>query len=404
MFGRRINRNCPRYLAMGLCVGLLIGLAGGCWSKAKTEAVDPAESVGMQAINNEQEPEPLLVEGERVIEVLMQVQQEVITTADVLNALAEPREELGKRARGQQFRAQAWQMIVQYLRGWRADILLRNEAEERLDEGRRTLVQRQTETYEQQLLQDCNNSLTRLGNKLRAEGTTLEEKLKNFRREQVERIYLIGQFASRINITRQDIVHYYKQHHEQYTSPMKVELLKIQIITAKHSQSGEGLLEAQERARQIAQKAWDELSEGVEFGEVARKYSDVRKEQGGNWGQVNPASLIEAKEREAIERLKEGEYSGVLENALGYCIIGIAKIIPASQTPLEDLQDDIQQALWNRQYKRLKAERLMELERQAVITVSPSAMRLAVDLAQRQFERGDYQPAKAWGPAEEGAN
>ncbi len=388
MFGRRINRNWARYLAMGLCVGMLVGWSGGCWSKAKEEAADPAETIEPQAID-EQDPGPLLMEGQLVAGVLLEVQQEVITTSDALSALAEPLEELGKRTRGQQFRVQAGQLIVQYLRGRMADIVLRNEAEERLDEGRRTLVQRQTEAYEQKLLRDCNNSRTRLGNKLRAEGTTLEEKLKDFRRELVLVTYLRGQFTSRINITRQDIVHYYKQHHEQYSSPMKVELLKIQIITAKHSQSSEGLSEAQERARQIAQEAWNELSEGVEFGEVARKYSDVRKEQGGNWGQVNPASLMEAKERQAIERLKKGEYSGVLENALGYCIVGIAKIIPASQTPLEEVQKDIKQTLWNKQYKRLEDERLTELRQRAVITSSPLAMRLAVDLAQRQFERGN---------------
>ncbi len=54
---------------MGLCVGLLIGLAGGCWSKAKEEAADPGETVKVQVINNEQDPGSLLVEGELVVEV-----------------------------------------------------------------------------------------------------------------------------------------------------------------------------------------------------------------------------------------------------------------------------------------------------------------------------------------------
>ncbi len=390
MFGHGINCNWARYLAMGVCGGMLVGWCGGCWSKAKEEAADPGETVKMQVINNnEQEAGPLVMEGQPVAAVLIQMEQEVITTSDVLSALAEPLEELGKISQGQQFRRQASQLIMQYLRGREADILLLNEAEEGLGEEGTRLVQGQTEAYRQKLLRDCNNSPTRLGKKLRAEGTTLEDKLKDYRRKLVIQTYLRSQFASRINITRQDIMDYYKQHHEQYNSPMRVELLKIQIKTAKHSQSGEGLVEAEERARQIAQEAWTKLSEGVEFGEVARKYSDVRKEQGGNWGEVNPASLIEAKEREAIERLKEGEYSGVLENALGYCIIGIAKIIPASKTPLEKVQEEIQQALWSKQYKRLESERLTELRREAVVTASPVAMRLTLDLAQQRFERGD---------------
>ena len=202
------------------------------------------------------------------------------------------------------------------------------------------------------------------------------------------RTYLRAEFASRINVNRQDIVDYYEQHHEQYNSPRKVELLKIQIITDKHFETGEGVSEAQDRSRQIAQDAWDELAKAVEFGQVARKYSDVRKDQGGNWGQVNPASLIEAKERDALQRLKVGEYSQVLENNLGYSIVAVAKIIPAWQTPLGEVQEEIRQQLWNKQYRRMENERLMELGRRAVITASPLAMSLAMELAERRYASG----------------
>ncbi len=366
-------------------MGLLMGLVGGCWGKSKEQAAVPAERIERPVINNELEP--VLTQGQPVIGVLTQVKQEVITTSDVLSDLAEPLTELGQQAQGQQFRNRAWQMIRRYLLLRREEILLLDEAEKGLDEGRKNWVQMQTEGYRQKLLRECNNSQTLLRNKLRAEGTTLEKELENYRRGLVVQIYRGVHFNSRINISRQDIVDYYKRHHERYKSPMKVELLKIQIITAKHSQSGEGLGEAQEQARQIAQEAWDELSGGGSFEQVARKYSDVYAEQGGNLGLVNPANLIEAKERQAIEKLKKGEYSGVLQNAPGYCIISIAKIIPASQTPLEEVQKDIEQTLGNEQYKRLRAQRVKELGRQVATTYSLSAKDLVLDLAQQQFER-----------------
>ncbi len=102
---------------------------------------------------------------------------------------------------------------------------------------------------------------------------------------------------------------------------------------------------------------------------------------------MNPANLMEAKERQAIAKLKKGEYSGVLQNALGYCIIGAAKIIPASHTPLEEVQENIEQILGNEQYKRLRAQRVKELGRQVATTYSLSAKDLVLDLAQQQFER-----------------
>lgn len=384
-----INCNWPRYLALGLGLGLLIALVGGCWGKAKTEAADPVETLHVPVTNNAQEPEPFPQEGQRVIEVLMQVEQEVITTSDVLTALAEPLTELGQQLQGPEFRVQAWKMIVQYLRARRANILLNNEAEAGLDQSLKTLVQRQVEAYEQRLLQKSDNSPTRLENKLREEGTTLEERLKDVRRELVVERYMMEQFRSRINITKQDIVHYYKQHHERYVSPKKVELLKIQIITAKHSDNSQGLTEAQVRAKQIAQNAWSELAEGAAFDQVARKYSDVRKEQGGNWGLVNPASLMEDAERKAIESLKEGECSDVLQNSMGYGIVGIAKIIPAKQTPLEDVQANIKQTLWRTHFNRLYDKRQLELEQKAATTFSPSARELVLNLAQQRFTRGN---------------
>ena len=369
-------------------MGLLIGLTGGCWSKkAQEQAVAPAKETEKPVDTSEQDPEPLFVQGQPVIEVVMKVEQEVITTSDVLTALAQPLTELGKQVQGDQFRAQTEQMILQYLRARSVDILLINEAETSLDENQKTMVQRQIEIYSNLLLQQCDNSQTQLENKLREEGTTLEETLKDYRRALVVERYLMEQFRSRINITKQDIIRYYKQHHDRYSSPKKVELLKILIITAKHTESGDKPAESQERAHQIARKAWDELYDDVAFGEVARKYSDIRRERGGNWGLVNPASLKDPEMRETIAKLKAGMYSSIFQTPQGFCIIGVAKIIPAQQTPLEDVQAQIKQALWEKHYTRLRNKRLTELKKKAVTTFSRSAVELALDLAQRRFER-----------------
>ena len=201
MLGHRINRNWVKdSVAMSLCMVLLIGLAGGCWGKAKEEkqAVAPAERTEEPVATSEQDSEPLFEPGQPVIEVLMKVGQEVITTSDALTALAEPLGELGRQARGDQFRAQAEQMILQYLRVRSGEILLINEAQSALDESQETMVQRLVEAHGQRLLQQCDNSQTRLENKLREEGTTLEEMLKDYRRALVVEQYLREQFRSRL--------------------------------------------------------------------------------------------------------------------------------------------------------------------------------------------------------------
>jgi len=314
----------------------------------------------------------------------MEIDREVITTTDVLAALAEPLQQLA-RSEPAQFRPRAEQLISQYLRQRTAEVLLLNEAEASLDENQTKQVEAQVRAYHEQLLRDCDKSPTRLHNMLRDKGTTLDAELAKFKRDLQVRVYLSRQFSRKISITRQDIVDYYNRHQTQYNTPGKVELLKIQVLTHKHAEPDESSDQAQARARQIAQQAWNALAAGQSFAAVAQKFSDTRRDQGGNWGLVDPLSLQEDSERHAAQTLRLGQYSKVLDTSIGCSIIGIARIIPARQEPLEQVQEQIRQALWSQKYERLYNQRIHDLGQRAVITVSPAAMRLVVNLAQQRF-------------------
>jgi len=373
-----------RKLSITLCVWSALIWFAGCGNKPKAAVARPSQPA-LESPAAVQQSEPAQLQGEPAVAVLMEIDEEVITTADVLTALAKPLEELAHNAPAGQFRPQAEQLIGQYLRQQTAEILLLNEAKTSLSEEQNKRIEAQVEAHKEQLLRDCEKSPTLLQKKLREKGTTLEKELDNFKRDLQVRIFLSKQFASRINISRQDIVAYYNQHSQQYNTAKKVELLKIQVLGDKHSEAGQTPEQAQAQARQIAQQAWEELAAGTPFAEVARKYSDTRQNEGGNWGLVDPLSLEEDSERQAAQTLQAGQYSKVLDTEMGCSIIGVAKIIPAQQKSMEEVQEQIQQSLWNQEYKRLYDQRIAELGQRAVITVSPTAMRLVVDLAQRRF-------------------
>ena len=373
-----------RKLLVACCIWSVLVLCSGCGRKTKPAASVPSEA-SSEPRAAVQESEGVELQGEPAAAALMEIDEEVITTSDVLSALAEPLQQLGRNANPAQFRLQAEKLIGQFLRQRTGEILLLNKAQTSLNQNENAQIDARVQAYREQLLRDCSGSPTRLQRKLREQGTTLAEELDRFNRDLQIRIFLQRQFSSRIHISRQDIVAYYNQHRGQYNSPRKVELLKIQVLTHKHIEPGQTLQEAEDRVRQIAEQAWDELAGGEPFAAVAQKYSDSLRDQGGNWGPVDPLSLQDASERRAAQTLKAGEYSKVLDTEIGSCIVGVGKIIPAQQKSLEEVQEQIRQLLWNQQYNRLYNQRLSELSRRAVISVSPAAMQMVVDLAQRRF-------------------
>ena len=368
------------------CLCYFLFLHTGCGPKTSTVVVDSANTPSQSP--TAVQPQPFELQGQPAVAVLMEIDQEVITTSDALTALAEPLQQLARDESPAQFRLGAEQLISRYLRQHTAETLLLNEAETSLDENQTKQVEAQAQAYYEQLLRDCDKSPTRLQKTLREKGTTLEAELAKFKRDLRVRVYLSRQFSRRISITRQDIVDYYNRHQQKYNTPGKVELLKVQILTHKHAEPDESFDQAQVRARQIAQQAWQELIAGESFAVTAQKYSDTRRDQGGNWGLVDPLSLQEDSERHAAQTLRIGQYSQVLDTSIGCSIIGIARIIPARQESLDQVQDQIRRTLWNDQYDRLYNQRINDLGQRAVITVSPAAMRLVVDLAQQRFAPG----------------
>ena len=324
------------------------------------------------------------VQGQAVAAVLMVVDEEVITTADALSDLAEPLEQMGGAYKGQEFRTKAKQLIYQYLRQRSAEVLLFNEAKGSLDDQTATMIDAQVQAHHDQMLRENNNSITLLRKKLGEQDTTLEKELEKKRRELEVRRYLATRFTRVIVVSRQDILNYYNQHHDDYNSPRK-----ILVLTGKHAQDSDSPEEARRRARAIATRAWDTLQMGVPFDVVAGEYSDIRSAEGGNWGMVDPDNLMDPAEKQAANTLPAGGHSEVFEVMPGYSIIGVGKIEPAVQTPLEEVQEEISQILWERKYSQVYDERVNHLSRRAIVAASPPAVELAAALAQQKYASGE---------------
>jgi len=129
-------------------------------------------------------------------------------------------------------------------------------------------------------------------------------------RESVVRLYN-DEIARKVTVSENDIGSYYKRNYEQFV---------LSIIEVDSEKKGQEILE--------------ELKKGVDFGELAHKYSTNPSQKDGGEVTLRRGSLSPQVEK-AVSDLKLGEFSDVLKMQDKYYII---KVIIRKEAPYEELE------------------------------------------------------------------
>ena len=146
-------------------------------------------------------------------------------------------------------------------------------------------------------------------------------------------------FRSRINIPDEDAQEYYTQNIRDFYSPPTVRLGVIFLAEDAGS------------AKRLA-VVTEELREGVEFAEVAARYSDGgTAAKGGDLGYLKPEELDPAI-RSLVERLQPGQVSPPIKTRNGTNIFQLVEIREGSPIPLKDVINVVRDRL----YKEIIAE------------------------------------------------
>ncbi len=160
------------------------------------------------------------------------------------------------------------------------------------------------------------------------------------------------QVRSRVVISEQEIVSYYRDHREEFDRPQQV---RARQIVVGSREEGEHLLGL--------------LRQGESFAEVARKHSlSPDAEQGGDLGWF-PRGQMPPEFDRTVFRLPVGRLSDLVKSPYGYHIFLVEGRRPARRLTLDEARDLIRERL------RLQAEKaafqswLGELRRRARIEV-----------------------------------
>ncbi len=197
--------------------------------------------------------------------------------------------------------------------------------------------------------------------KLEKEGQSLESLERTFVNRQLALVYMRQNVSEEIRVGRTDLLDYYQRHSDDYLLEEQVKWQRIQVQYRKHG----GKLKAVEHL----EKAINELREGAEFADVARRYSDGRKAKtGGYQDWTRRGELANEEVDKALFRLPLNTPSRIFEDKTSYQIVRVLERQERGYVPFEEVQEEIRAAV-EREKKNAESDRVIaELRKTAEIT------------------------------------
>jgi parvulin-like peptidyl-prolyl isomerase len=336
-------------------------------------------------------PTPVGV-GEVVAASAIQVNNHFLTVDDICRGLRGRLKELPPKQTEEAFRQQIGPWVVEEIHSQITRSLVLEEANKRLTDEQKKLVDAEVKEAENDMLVEANGSKTALKEKLRREGTTLEEALTEHRERAGYKLYLHNRFTPAIIISRQMLWDYYCQNREGFASDKKVQM---QIIAAPFGRfmaddsANPSALErsaARRKAQEVITEAAAAVKKGEDFGEVAKRLSkDIKAGEGGVWPAMALGSFREAPVEQAAFQLLQGQVAGPIETEHGFYLVKAYKVQSGRVVPFEEAQDKISDTLRDRMYREQTEAYFKTLIEKAHIVQSDRFVQMTLDRAVAKF-------------------
>ncbi|MDD5474899.1 MAG: peptidyl-prolyl cis-trans isomerase [Syntrophales bacterium] len=299
---------------------------------------------------------PLWAHEDRVIAV---VNSDIITLSEfnraldpVIRSIDDPRARDDRRVMEEGRRFVLDRMIK--------ELLMKQEAE------RLNIVVRDADVdaYIEDLLNRRNITRRHLLENLADENTSFEDFRENVRRDIMKSRLISREIRARVTVSNEEIGAYYKEHRNLYEGNEAVRIQQIFTVVPRGSDDA-----AREELRARAESIHALLEEGESFDSLVRNYSqgpEVRT--GGDMGFVEKGMIHPAVEAAAFA-LEIEEVSGVIESPAGFHIIRVLDRRGAGLKPLEEVRQEILEAIGNKRMEERFQEWLGDLQAKAYIEI-----------------------------------
>ena len=322
--------------------------------------------------------DPIRPNADSIRSDVMMINQTAITIAEVLYPMRDWIEETRATRTPRGFLEMLRSRIQDQVRNEVGSILVYEKALANLPEERR----RQLDAYvdiemDKRISQEFGDSRARFEQHLKQFGLTYEQA-----REMLKRRMMVHSFSREIldpqlHARRDELLEYYRQNIDRYTTTGMRELRLIAAPYAKFLPENVEWSTATDAAKARAKlqalrhiRAAHEALASRDFPDVAREFSKgSQAANGGSWGPIG-APLREPLDvvSKPIFDMKEGEYTEPIETTDGWYIAQCGKVVESSVRPFTEVQEEIRAELENTRFAKLASEYIYKLAERATIT------------------------------------
>ena len=259
-------------------------------------------------------------------------------------------------------RAQLKQRLNPYIE---QEIVLQ-ELDRKVPEENRAMIEESLEKPFQGILNDimAENKVTNqadLNELMLSQGTSVELLRESFFRMQKVQGFLSNAATAPETIDRVDLVSYYEEHLDEFTSEERVRAQEIIIRFTNEEQKVEARTKMQDVVRG--------LREGTEFAELAVRYSDaLSAEKRGDLGWLKRGSLADKELEAQLFELKTGQSTRIYEKPDSFEIYRVQDHEKERTDPFQEVQKQIERKLKAQYVQEMRLAKLEELKDQAIVT------------------------------------
>ncbi|HUZ05381.1 MAG TPA: peptidylprolyl isomerase [Acidobacteriaceae bacterium] len=210
------------------------------------------------------------------------------------------------------------------------------------------------------------DSMDDLEKAVQQQGTSYEDFKANIRDNIIAQEVIREQVTNKLLPSQTEFKKYYEAHKQEFAQQESIRLSEILIPTPADASDAQ-LTAAESQAKDIETK----LQAGADFAQLAKQDSGgPTAQQGGDLGEFHRGALAKVLENQTFN-LPVGGYTQPIRTKQGYVILKVVEHIPGGIPTLQQVEPQVEQAVFTRQMEPAIRQYLTRLREEAYIDIRP---------------------------------